>query len=65
MKLFFLYLVGFFEKNSMLPKQYPNNCAVDSSNQRSIIIIINDKSIFFANDGHHKVLWTLNHQKVL
>lgn len=43
-KSLLLYLVKFSEYGSILPKKYPDNCIVDSSDQRPIILIIYDES---------------------
>ena len=45
----------FFNNDSILPKTYPNNYIIKKSNQRFIIIIIYNKSIFFANNSYQKV----------
>lgn len=52
MRLLLFYLVKFSENNSILEKNYPNDCIVKKLDQRSIIMIIYNKSIFLANDGH-------------
>lgn len=52
MKSLLLYLVEFSKDESKLPKEYPNNCTIGNLDQRLIIIIINDKSIFSANNSY-------------
>lgn len=54
MKSLFLYLVEFFENKFMLPKKYLNDCIVSSLDQKVIIIIKYNKSIFSINDGCQK-----------
>lgn len=49
------YFVHFFKDGIIILKKYPNNCILGSSDQRPIIIIIYDKSIFFANNKYKKV----------
>lgn len=39
MKAFLPYFVEFGEDRSILPKVYPENCAVDGPNKKPIIII--------------------------
>ena len=59
MKSLLPYFVEFSDDGSILPKVYPDNCAVDGSDQRLTIMITNDESTFSANDGPRKV-WTLD-----
>lgn len=40
------YFVDFLKDGIIILKKYPNNCILGSSDQRPIIIIIYDKSIF-------------------
>ena len=44
------YFVEFPDDGSMLPKTYPEDCAVGGPDWKPIIMITNDESIFFAND---------------
>lgn len=55
MKLLPSYFVEFSDHRSILPKVYPDDCAVGRSDQRHIITIIYDESIFSANDNCWKV----------
>lgn len=48
------YMVEFREDTSMIPKEYPSDCAIDGPNRRSCILITHDESIFSANDGNHQ-----------
>lgn len=59
MKSFLPYFVEFSEDSSMLPKKYPDNCAVGGSDKRPKIMITNDESTFSANNRRQKV-WTFN-----
>ena len=63
MKSLLPYFVEFSD-GSMLPKEYPDDCAVGGSDKRPIIMITHDESTFSANDGRRKV-WTLNGQGIL
>lgn len=58
MKVLSSYFVEFNEDESILPKEYSEDCNVSELNQRTIIITIHDKKPFFANDRREKV-WTL------
>ena len=51
----FLYFVKFNKDDTILFKEYPNDCIVRSLNQRLIIIIIYNKSIFSTNNDCQKV----------
>ncbi len=64
MKSLLPYFVGFFEDGTMVPKEYPDDCAVRRPDQRQIIMITYDESTFSANDMRRKV-WTLNGQGIL
>ena len=64
MKSFLPYFVEFSDDGSILPKVYPDNCAVGGSNRRPIIMITHDESTFSANDGRRKV-WTLDGHGIL
>ena len=55
MKSLLPYFVEFSDNGSILPKAYPDNCVVGESDQRSIIMITQYKSTFFANNGRQKV----------
>ena len=50
MKSLLPYLVEFFEDGTMVPKEYPDDCAVEGLDQKSIIMITYDESTFSAND---------------
>ena len=64
MKSLLPYFVGFSDDGSILPKVYLDDCAVRRQDQRPIIIITNDESIFSPNDGRRKV-WTLDRHGIL
>ena len=64
MKSLLPYFVEFSEDGSMISKKYPDNCAVGGPDQRPIIMITYNESIFSTNDGCRKV-WTLNDQGIL
>lgn len=65
MKSLLPYFVEFSNNRSILPKVYPDDCAVGSSNWRLIIMITtHDESTFFANNGCQKV-WTLDGHGIL
>lgn len=55
MKELLPYFVQFGEDGSILPKEYPKDCAVGRLNKRPIIMIKYDKNIFSANDGSRRV----------
>ncbi len=55
MKSLLPYFVEFSDDGSILPKVYPDNCAVDGSDQRPTFMITHDESTFSANDGLRKV----------
>lgn len=55
MKSILSYFVEFSDNRSMLPKKYPENCAVGGPDQRPIIMITYYESTFSANDGRQKV----------
>lgn len=57
------YLVRFSEDESMLPKEYSDDCVVDGLNERPIIMITYDENTFSINDGCQKI-WILNDQVV-
>lgn len=64
MKSLLAYFVEFYENSIIVSKEYPDDCTVGRPNQKPIIIIIFDESIFFANNRYKKV-WTLNSQDIL
>ncbi len=64
MKALLPYFVKFKEDSTILPKKYPENCAVGSSNRRPIIMITHDKSTFSANNSRRKV-WTFEGHGIL
>lgn len=45
------YFVKFSNNRSILPKVYPENYTIGSLDQRLIIILTNDKNLFFVNDS--------------
>lgn len=45
------YIVDFNADGSMKEKKYPPDCVIGRFNQRPIIVITHDESIFSANDG--------------
>lgn len=49
------YIVKFKEDNTILPKKYLDDYTARGSDQKLIIIIIPDKSIFSTNNNCHKV----------
>lgn len=51
MKSLLHYFVEFFNHSSILSKAYLDNCVVRKLDQKSIIIITNNKNIFSANDS--------------
>lgn len=64
MRLLLPYLVEFSEDDSILEKDYLDDCAVGGPDRRPIIMITHDESTFSANDGRQEV-WTFNEQGVL
>ena len=64
MKLLLPYFVEFQDNGTILLKEYPKNCAVGGPNQRPIIMITYDESIFSANNSRRKV-WTLERYEIL
>lgn len=58
MKSLLPYLVEFREDGIMVPKEYPDDCAVGGPNRRPVIMITHDESTFSANDSRRKI-WTL------
>lgn len=64
MKALLSYFVEFSKDRSILPKEYPQDCAVGRPNRKPIIIITHDESTFSANDGRRKE-WTLNGHGIL
>lgn len=55
MKELLPYFMEFGEDVSILPKKYPEDYAIGEPNRWQIIMIINDKSTFSANNGRQKV----------
>lgn len=51
-KLLLSYFIGFFDNESILPKIGPNNYILKNLDQRLIIMIIYNKSTFFANNSY-------------
>ena len=45
------YFVEFFDNGSILSKAYFDNCAIERSDQRPIIMITHNESKFFTNNG--------------
>lgn len=58
------YFVEFNEDGSIVPKVYPEDCAVGGPNKRPIIMITHDESTFSANDGRRRV-WTQDGHGIL
>lgn len=58
------YFVEFSEDKLILPKKYPEDCIVVEPNWWQIIIIIDNKSKFSANNRCWWV-WTLDNDKIL
>lgn len=52
-----VWIFEFNKDDTMKLKVYFLNCIIESKKQWSIIMIINNKYIFFANDSMQKV-WT-------
>ena len=63
MKSLLPYVVEFKEDGTVLPKQYPDDCAVGGPNRQSIIMITHDKSAFSVNDSRQKI-WTLENHRI-
>ena len=59
MKSLLPYFAEFFEDDTMVPKEYPDDCVGGRPDQRPIIMITHDESTFSANDRYRKV-WTHN-----
>ena len=57
MKALLPYFVQFKEDGTILPKKYPDDCAVGGSDRQPIILITHDESTFSANNSCRKV-WT-------
>lgn len=49
------YIVDFKADGSMEEKKYSPDCEIGGSNQRPIIVITHDESIFSTNDGRWQV----------
>ena len=64
MKSLLPYFVGFSNNGSILSKIHPDDCAVEGSDQRPIIMIKYDEKTFSANEGRRKV-WTLDGYGIL
>ena len=64
MESLLLYFVEFFKDGTMVPKEYPDDCAIGRLDRRPIIMITHDESIFSAND-RCRLVWTLNDQGIL
>lgn len=64
MKSLLPYFVEFSDDGSMLPKTYPEDCAIAGPDRRPIIMITHDESTFSAIDGRRKV-WTLDGHGIL
>lgn len=54
-KLILSYFIEFSNDKSILLKVYPNDYIVKISNQKLLIIIINNESIFFINKSYWKI----------
>ena len=55
MKSLLLYFVEFSDDESILPKVYTDDCKVEGSDQRSIIMITYDECTSSKNDRRRKV----------
>ncbi len=55
MKALLPYFVEFKEDGTILPKEYPEDCAVGGLDQQPIIMITHDKSTFSTNNSRQKV----------
>lgn len=55
MKALFYYFVKFCEEESILLKNYLENCIVGRPNKRLIIMIIYNKSTYLVNDKWQKI----------
>ena len=64
MKSLLPYFVEFQDDGTILPKEYPEDCAVGGPNRRQIIMITHDESTFSVNDSRRKV-WTLEGHGIL
>ena len=60
-KSLLLYFVEFKEDSTILPKEYPDDCVVGSTNRQPIITITYDKSTFSANNSCQKIRTFENH----
>ena len=58
------YLVEFNNDGTILPKEYPYDCAIGGPNRQPIIMITHDESTFSANDSRRKI-WTLEGHGIL
>lgn len=54
-KVIHLYFVEFNEDRSILPKDYYKNYTIGGLNNRLIIIITHNESIFLVNDEWQKI----------
>ena len=45
------YLVEFDSERNIKDKIYPDDCQVEGTNRRPVIVITHDECTFFANDG--------------
>lgn len=61
-KILLPYFVKFKEDNTILLKEYLENCTVGDSNQWTIIMITYDKNIFSINNNCQKVLTFERHR---
>ena len=64
MKALLPYFVKFKEDGTILPKEYPDDCAVGGSDRRPIIMITHDESTFSTNDSRRNV-WTFEGHGIL
>lgn len=55
MKSLLLYFLEFSNNGSILPKVFSDNYTVGGSDQRPIIIITHNESIFSTNDSRQKI----------
>ncbi len=64
MKSLLPHFVEFSDDGSILPKVYPDDCAIERSDRRPVIMITHDESTFSANNCRRKI-WTLDRHGIL
>lgn len=62
--MFLSYYIKFLKNNTIVSKEYTNDCTRERPEKRQMIIIRQDKSIFSAYDRGKKV-WTLHNHDFL